>query len=140
MIQWTITTIWVKYFLNWTKQICKKEERITNSFESHEPVIFTKRYIITAMHELWRHNNECLGKRSNKVAPLGTAVVIVIIESTLENGKKMRRANQRDAADEMMDEASQSAEMLRLQRKLRVMENDRKAYEEDARNLLRKQE
>ncbi|XP_052717223.1 coiled-coil domain-containing protein 63-like [Crassostrea angulata] len=52
----------------------------------------------------------------------------------------MRRANQRDAADEMMDEASQSAEMLRLQRKLRVMENDRKAYEEDARNLLRKQE
>lgn len=96
--------------------------------------------IITAMHELWRHNNECLGKRSDKVAPLGTAVVIVIIESTLENGKKMRRANQRDAADEMMDEASQSAEMLRLQRKLRVMENDRKAYEEDARNLLRKQE
>lgn len=81
-----------------------------------------------------------MGKRSNKVAPLGTAVVIVIIESTLENGKKMRRANQRDAADEMMDEASQSAEMLRLQRKLRVMENDRKAYEEDARNLLRKQE
>lgn len=52
----------------------------------------------------------------------------------------MRRANQRDAADETMDEASQSAEMLRLQRKLRVMENDRKAYEEDARNLLRKQE
>lgn len=81
-----------------------------------------------------------MGKRSNKVAPLGTAVVIVIIESTLENGKKMRRANQKDAADEMMDEASQSAEMLRLQRKLRVMENDRKAYEEDARNLLRKQE
>ena len=81
-----------------------------------------------------------MGKRSNKVAPLGTAVVIVIIESTLENGKKMRRANQRDAADEMMDEASQSAAMLRLQRKLRVMENDRKAYEEDARNLLRKQE
>lgn len=31
-------------FLKWTKQICKKEERITNSFESHETVIFTKRY------------------------------------------------------------------------------------------------
>lgn len=75
-----------------------------------------------------------------KLRPLGTAVVIAIIESTLERRKKMRRANQRDAADEMMDEASQSAEMLRLQRKLRVMENDRKAYEEDARNLLRKQE
>lgn len=75
-----------------------------------------------------------------KLRPLGTAVVIAIIESTLERRKKMRRTNQRDAADEIMDEASQSAEMLRLQRKLRVMENDRKAYEEDARNLLRKQE
>ncbi|XP_022344643.2 coiled-coil domain-containing protein 63-like [Crassostrea virginica] len=53
----------------------------------------------------------------------------------------MRRgATQRDAADDAMDEVSQGAEMLRLQRKLRVMENDRLAYEEDARNLLRKQE
>ncbi|XP_061188379.1 coiled-coil domain-containing protein 63-like isoform X1 [Saccostrea echinata] len=40
----------------------------------------------------------------------------------------------------MMDEMSQSAELLRLQRKLRVMENDRRAYEEDSRNFLRKQE
>nr|XP_022344643.1 coiled-coil domain-containing protein 63-like [Crassostrea virginica] len=53
----------------------------------------------------------------------------------------MRRGGtQRDAADDAMDEVSQGAEMLRLQRKLRVMENDRLAYEEDARNLLRKQE
>lgn len=80
------------------------------------------------------------GNRSDKVAPVGDRRCHSHNRINIRTEKKMRRANQRDAADEMMDEASQSAEMLRLQRKLRVMENDRKAYEEDARNLLRKQE
>lgn len=47
---------------------------------------------------------------------------------------------QLDVTDELMDEMTQSAELLKLQRKLRVMENERKAYDEESRLSLRKQE
>jgi hypothetical protein len=47
---------------------------------------------------------------------------------------------QLEVADEMTDEMSQSAELLRLQRRLRVLENQQRAYDEESRNSLRKQE
>ncbi|XP_048753167.2 outer dynein arm-docking complex subunit 1-like [Ostrea edulis] len=51
-----------------------------------------------------------------------------------------RMQAQLDVTDELMDEMTQSAELLKLQRKLRVMENERKAYDEESRLSLRKQE
>lgn len=54
----------------------------------------------------------------------------------------MRRGGtaQREPVDDMADEGSQRAELAKLQRQLRVMENDRKAYAEESSNILRKQE
>ncbi|KAK3084854.1 hypothetical protein FSP39_020235 [Pinctada imbricata] len=45
-----------------------------------------------------------------------------------------------DPTEDLGDEASQEAELLRLKRKLRVMEGDRKSYAEESRNILRKQQ
>ena len=53
---------------------------------------------------------------------------------------KMRGTASKENGDEMQEEASQTAELSKLQRQLRVMENDRRSYAEEAQNYLRKQQ
>jgi len=53
----------------------------------------------------------------------------------------MRRGTvHRESNDDPGDEAVQTAELAKLQRQLRVMEGDRRAYAEESCNILRKQE
>ncbi|CAC5404893.1 unnamed protein product [Mytilus coruscus] len=46
----------------------------------------------------------------------------------------------KESGDELSDEVSQASELAKLQRQLRVMENDRRSYAEEAQNYLRKQQ
>lgn len=52
----------------------------------------------------------------------------------------MLRRSAKDSSDDLGDEAIQAAELAKLQRQLRVMENDRRAYAEESNNILRKKE
>ncbi|XP_071152230.1 coiled-coil domain-containing protein 63-like, partial [Mytilus edulis] len=47
---------------------------------------------------------------------------------------------EQESGDELSDEVSQASELSKLQRQLRVMENDRRSYAEEAQNYLRKQQ